>query len=79
MTDRINNQAWMATITSEAVSCAKSTVCQNRLELLVDPGMRSESMAKWAHAAVDHWLSTRVDLTSPDVYDVGTVKGSEHG
>jgi hypothetical protein len=54
-------------------------VCQNRLELLVDPGMRSESMAKWAHAAVDHWLSTRVDLTSPGVYDVGTVKGSGHG
>jgi hypothetical protein len=36
-------------------------------------------MAKWAHAAVDQWLASRVDLTSPDVYDVGTVKGSEHG
>jgi hypothetical protein len=64
---------------TEGVKLAKVSLCENRLELLVDPGMRSESMAKWAHAAVDHWLSTRVDLTSPDVYDVGTVKGSEHG
>ncbi len=71
------NKAW--TITPNAVSCAKSTACQNRLELLVDPGMRSESMAKWAHAAVDQWLASRVDLTSPGVYDVGTVKGSGHG
>lgn len=64
---------------TEGVRLAKVSLCENRLELLVDPGMRSETIEKWAHAAVDQWLASRVDLTSPDVYDVGTVKGSEHG
>jgi hypothetical protein len=64
---------------TSGVRLAKVSLCENRLELLVDPGMRSETIEKWAHAAVDQWLASRVDLTSPDVYDVGTVKGSEHG
>lgn len=64
---------------TEGVKFARVSLCENRLELLVDPGMRSETIEKWAHAAVDQWLASRVDLTSPDVYDVGTVKGSEHG
>jgi hypothetical protein len=41
--------------------------------------MRSEVIHKWAHMAVDNWLESRVDLTSPGVYDVGTVEGSRHG
>jgi hypothetical protein len=64
---------------TSGVRLAKVSLCENRLELLVDPGMRSETIEKWAHAAVDQWLASRVDLTSPGVYDVGTVKGSEHG
>jgi hypothetical protein len=64
---------------TSGVRLAKVSLCENRLELLVDPGMRSETIEKWAHAAVDQWLASRVDLTSPDVYDVGTVKGSGHG
>ena len=64
---------------TEGVRLARVSLCENRLELLVDPGMRSETIEKWAHAAVDQWLASRVDLTSPDVYDVGTVKGSGHG
>jgi hypothetical protein len=64
---------------TEGVKFAKVSQCENRLELLVDPGMRSDTIEKWAHAAVDHWLASRVDLTSPGVYDVGTVKGSGHG
>jgi hypothetical protein len=64
---------------TEGVKFAKVSQCENRLELLVDPGMRSDTIEKWAHAAVDNWLASRVDLTSPGVYDVGTVKGSGHG
>jgi hypothetical protein len=64
---------------TSGVRLARASQCENRLELLVDPGMRSETIEKWAHAAVNQWLASRVDLTSPDVYDVGTVKGSEHG
>ena len=64
---------------TEGVKFARVSQCENRLELLVDPGMRSDTIEKWAHAAVDHWLESRVDLTSPGVYDVGTVKGSGHG
>jgi hypothetical protein len=64
---------------TSGVRFARVSQCENRLELLVDPGMRSETIAKWAHAAVDQWLASRVDLTSPGVYDVGTVKGSGHG
>jgi hypothetical protein len=64
---------------TSGVRLAKVSLCENRLELLVDPGMRSETIEKWAHAAVDQWLASRVDLTSPGVYDVGTVKGSGHG
>lgn len=64
---------------TEGVKLARVSQCENRLELLVDPGMRSDAVAQWAHAAVDHWLASRVDLTSPGVYDVGTVKGSGHG
>jgi hypothetical protein len=64
---------------TEGVKFARVSQCENRLELLVDPGMRSDTIEKWAHAAVDNWLASRVDLTSPGVYDVGTVKGSGHG
>jgi hypothetical protein len=64
---------------TEGVKLARVSQCENRLELLVDPGMRSDALAQWAHAAVDQWLESRVDLTSPGVYDVGTVKGSGHG
>lgn len=75
----MTNGQWMASLTPEAVRYAKLTVCENRLEMLVDPGMRSETIKAWAHAAVDHWLEARVDLTSPGVYDVGTVKGTIYG
>jgi hypothetical protein len=64
---------------TEGVKVARTSLCQNRLELLVDPGMSSEVIHKWAHMAVDNWLESRVDLTSPGVYDVGTVEGSRHG
>lgn len=64
---------------TKGVRLARISQCENRLELLVDPGMRSEVIHKWAHMAVDNWLKSRVDLTSPGVYDVGTVEGSRHG
>jgi len=74
------DQGWMAVISAtEPMRCAKATTCLNRLELLVDPGMDSETIGKWAHAAVDNWLSTRVDLTSASVYDADTLKGQAHG
>ena len=63
---------------TEGVKVARTSLCQNRLELLVDPGMRSEVIHKWAHMAVDNWLISRMDLTSPSDYDSGQ-KGIDHG
>lgn len=63
---------------TEGVRLARVSLCENRLELLVDPGMRSEVIHKWAHMAVDNWLESRMDLTSPNDYDSGQ-KGGDHG
>ena len=63
---------------TEGVRVARISQCENRLELLVDPGMRSEVIHKWAHMAVDNWLESRMDLTSPSDYDSGQ-KGCDHG
>lgn len=63
---------------TEGVRLARVRLCENRLELLVDPGMRSEVIHKWAHMAVDNWLESRMDLTSPSDYDSGQ-KGCDHG
>lgn len=63
---------------TEGVRVAKMSQCENRLELLVDPGMSSEVIHKWAHMAVDNWLESRMDLTSSNDYDSGQ-KGCDHG
>lgn len=63
---------------TEGARLARVSLCENRLELLVDPGMRSEVIHKWAHMAVDNWLESRMDLTSPNDYDSGQ-KGGDHG
>lgn len=55
---------------TEGVKVARTSFCQNRLELLVDPGMDSEMLAAWAHGAVTNWLISRMDLTSPKGYDL---------
>jgi hypothetical protein len=64
---------------TEGVKLARVSQCENRFEVLVDPGMSSELISQWVYMSVDKWLASRVDLTSPGVYDVGTVKGSGHG
>jgi hypothetical protein len=63
---------------TEGVRLAKISQCENRLELLVDPGMSSELIRQWAYMAVDNWLASRVDLTSPSDYD-SRQKGGDHG
>lgn len=63
---------------TEGVKVARTSLCQNRLELLVDPGMSSELIRQWAYMAVDNWLAGRVDLTSPSDYD-SRQKGCDHG
>lgn len=54
---------------SEPIKTAKMTWCQNRLELLVDPYMSSETISAWAHEAVNNWLLSRVDSKYPRGYD----------
>lgn len=56
---------------TEGVKAARTSFCQNRLELIVDPGMDSDAIRRWAHMAVDNWLTIRMDLTSPRGYDSG--------
>lgn len=63
---------------TDGIRLARVSQCENRLELLVDPGMSSEVIHKWAHMAVDNWLESRVDLTSPSDYD-SCQKGCDHG
>ena len=54
---------------TEPAKTAKVSWCQNRLELIVDPGMDSETLAAWAHGAVTNWLMSRVDDRYPKGYD----------
>jgi hypothetical protein len=62
------------------MGCAKINQCLNRFEVMADWGMSSTTMAEWAHAALDRWLRSRMDLTSPSVYDSGEKgKGGDHG
>ena len=63
---------------TKGVRLARISQCENRLELLVDPGMSSELIRQWAYMAVDNWLESRMDLTSPSDYDSGQ-KGCDHG
>ena len=62
------------------VGCAKVNACRNRFEVVADWGMSSATMAEWAHEALDRWLRSRMDLTSPSVYDSREKgKGGDHG
>lgn len=50
---------------------AKQSVCENRFEILVDPGMDSKDIEGWAHDRLNEWLQTRMDLTRSKGYDSG--------
>lgn len=60
--------------------CVRTTICLNRFEIMADWGMSSTDMAQWAHVALEQWLRSRMDLTSPSVYDSREKgKGDDHG
>ena len=63
-----------------AVRSCKATVSLNHFELNADWGMSSVHLAEWAHAALERWLRSRMDLTEASVYDAGVqAKGIDHG
>ena len=47
-----------------------STICENRFEILCDPGMKSRELERWAHMALDQWLKDRHQLPKPEVVDL---------
>jgi len=60
--------------------CAKINECRNRFEIMANWGTPKADMAQWAHEALNRWLCSRMDSTSPSGYDSEkTVKGNDHG
>jgi len=47
-----------------------STICENRFEILCDPGMKSRELEQWAHMALTQWLQDRHQLPKPEVVDL---------